>query len=379
MVYKGWEKKAHGTATDISAQAVELTQRLGINSKGFQNWLIYLTILYDKGVLGPGKAIDTTLPVGKIGEAEFIEEFLHKIAYRKEIGDDLAEGFPRAAQRWGRLEEDLKSGILPMHSWGYSIHYDGRCEAYWWYASMVESRDVNMHDFNIAAYRIGQEINSGKTPLVPATQIADWFRELEPYHDPEMMNFATDNLYSDHMAKTTAWLLHYAYFWKHSCGLCSTAFSDLVNPNGPNNRGLTPEGEIRFYQAVTGQKLTFEESMEIGKKIYNLDKAIWTLQGRHRDMEKFPDYMYSLPSVGNPSATVGQPQPYYMPTKKNGVWDFRNVAGRHLDREKVEEWKTKFYELEGWDTRTGWQTRALLESLGMQKMIDELAGQGKLD
>jgi len=377
--YKAWEKKAHGSATDISAQAVDLTQRLGINSKGFQNWLLYLTILYDKGVLGPGKEIDTTLPVDKIGEAEFIEDFLYRIAYRKEIGNDLAEGFPRAAQKWGRLEEDLKTGILPMHSWGYSIHYDGRCEAYWWYASMIESRDVNMHDFNIAAYRIGQEISSGKKPLVPAEQIADWFGKLEPYHDPEMMNFATDNLYSAHMARTTAWLLHYSYFWKHSCGLCSTAFSDLVNPNGPGNRGLTPEGELKFYQAVTGRKLTFEASMEIGRKIFNLDKAIWTLQGRHRDMEQFPEYMYSLPSIGNPSATVGQPQPYYMPTKINGVWDYRNVAGRHLDRDKFEQWKTRFYELEGWDARTGWQTRSLLKSLGMQKVMDELARHRKLN
>jgi len=379
MVYRNWDKKAHGTTTEISAKAVDLAQRLGINSKGFQNWLIYLTILYDKGVLGPGKKIDTDLPMDKIGEAEFIEDFLHKIAYREGIGDDLAEGFPRAAQRWGRVEEDLRTGILPMHPWGYSIHYDGRCEAYWWYASMVESRDVNMHDFNIAAYRIGQEIASGKTPLVPATQVADWFGELAPYYDPEMMNFADDNLYSIHMARTTAWLLHYSYFWKHSCGLCSTAFSDLVNPNGINNRGLTPDGEVRFYQAVTGKKLTFEESMEIGRKIYNLDKAIWTLQGRHRDMEKFPEYMYSVPSVGSASATVGAPQPYYMPTKENGEWDYRDVAGRYLDREKVEEWKTTFYKLQGWDPKTGWQTRATLESLGLQNVADELAGQGKLD
>ena len=379
MAYRNWEKKVRGTATEISAKSVDLTQRLGINSKGFQNWLIYLTILYDKGVLGPGRKIDTDLPVSKIGEAEFIEDFLHKIAYREGIGDDLAEGFPRAAQRWGRLEEDLRTGILPMHPWGYSIHYDGRCEVYWWYASMVESRDVNMHDFNIAAYRVGQEIASGKTPLVEAKQIADWFGELAPYFDPEMMNFATENIYSVHMARTTAWLLHYSYFWKHSCGLCSTAFSDLVNPNGPKNRGLTPEAEIRFYQAVTGQKLTFEESMEVGRKIYNLDKAIWTLQGRHRDMEEFPEYMYSVPSIGDTSATVGNRQPYYMPTKINGEWDYRDVAGRYLDREKVEEWKTTFYKLEGWDPRTGWQTRATLESLGMQAVADELASHGKLE
>ena len=378
MFYRAWEKKAHGTVTEVSAKAVDLTQRLGINSKGFQNWLIYLTILYDKGVLGPGKQIDTDLPIDKIGETEFIEKFFYEIAYRKGIGNDLTEGFPRAAHKWGRAEEDLRTGILPMHAWGHSIHYDGRCEVYWWYASLVESRDVNMHDFNIAAYRIGQEIASGNKPLMPARQVADWFGDLAPYYDSEMMNFATDNLYSIHMARTTAWLLHYSYFWKHSCGLCSTAFSDIVNPNGPNNRGLTPEGEIKFYQAVTGQKITFEESMEMGRKMYNLDKTIWTLQGRHRDMEKFPEYMYSVPSIGSVSATVGKLQPYYMPTKINGIWDYRDVAGRFLDRGKVEEWKTIFYELEGWDAMTGWQTNGTLQSLGMQKMARELASQGKI-
>lgn len=377
MFYRSWEKKAHGTITEVSAGAVDLAQRLGVNSKGFQNWLIYLTLLYDKGLLGPGRQIDTDLPVDKIGEAEFIEQFLHAIAYRKGIGDDLTEGFPRAAERWGRATEDLRTGVLPMHAWGHSIHYDGRCEAYWWYASLVESRDVNMHDFNIAAYRIGQEIASGKKPLVTAQQVADWFAELPPYHDPEMINFSEDNLYSAHMARTTAWLLHYAYFWKHSCGLCSTAFADLVNPNGPCNRGLTPEGELRFYRAVTGEEISFEESMELGRKMYNLDKAIWTLQGRHRDMEVFPDYMYSVPSIGSVSATVGKPQPYYMPTRVNGVWDYRDVAGRFLDRDKVESWKTIFYELEGWDPKTGWQTEATLQSLGLSKAAEELARHGK--
>jgi aldehyde:ferredoxin oxidoreductase len=68
-----------------------------------------------------------------------------------------------------------------------------------------------------------------------------------------------------------------------------------------------------------------------------------------------------------------------MPTKVNGEWDYRDVAGRYLDREKVEDWKTTFYELEGWDARTGWQTRATLQSLGMKAAADELASHGKLD
>ncbi len=85
-----------------------------------------------------------------------------------------------------------------------------------------------------------------------------------PYCDPRMLDFSDDNLYSEHMARTTAWLLHYSLFWKQSCGLCDNAFADFLNPYGEGNRGLTPEGETRFLEAVTGRGLDFAESMEIG-------------------------------------------------------------------------------------------------------------------
>ena len=179
------------------------------------------------------------------------------------------------------------------------------------------------------------------------------------------------------MARTTAWVLYYSRFWKQSCGLCDGTFADFVNPYGPNNRGLTPEGELKFYKTVTGENLSFEDSIEIGRRIFNLDKAIWTLQGRHRDMEKFPEYMYIVDAVGT-SHVPGKPPAYYMPTKENGKWDYRNVVPRHLDKNKVEDWKTLFYKQEGWDTKTGWQTRATLEALGLKNVADELGDMGKL-
>ena len=50
-------------------------------------------------VIGPvvdvyfeGKGIDTDLPFEQYGTYAFIEELLMRIAYRREIGDDLAEG-----------------------------------------------------------------------------------------------------------------------------------------------------------------------------------------------------------------------------------------------------------------------------------------------
>lgn len=378
MFYQNWDVTKHGRITEISGRATNLAQQLGINTFELQGQLFYLKALYDKGILGRGKKIDTDLPLDKIGETEFAEDLLHKIAYRQGIGDDLAEGLPRAAQRWGRTDEDMETGLLETMCWGYPNHYDARTEVYWGYASITSGRDVNCHDFNVAGYWMPtMAIKEGRTPLVPAEQIARWIGEIGPYYDPEMMNFATDNIYSIHMARTTAWLLHYTRFWKQSCGLCDNAFADFVNIYRPDNRGLTPEGELKFYQAVTGESLSFDDSMEIGRKIFNLDKAIWTLQGRHRDMEKFPKYIYTV-DAKSASYIPGRPPIYYMPTKENGKWDYRNVIPRHLDENKVEDWKTLFYELEGWDSRTGWQTRATLEALGLKNVADELESRGKL-
>ena len=67
-----------------------------------------------------------------------------------------------------------------------------------------------------------------------------------------------------------------------------------------------------------------------------------------------------------------------MPTKENGKWDYRSVVPRHLDRNKFEDWKTLFYELEGWDPQTGWQRRDTLKKLGLEYVADELEATGKL-
>ena len=74
---------------------------------------VYLHKLYEEGVLGPGKAIDSNpLPVENFGGAEYAIALCEAIANRMGIGADLAEGLMRAAEKWGRLEEDLAVGRL---------------------------------------------------------------------------------------------------------------------------------------------------------------------------------------------------------------------------------------------------------------------------
>jgi len=147
---------------------------------------------------------------------------------------------------------------------------------------------------------------------------------------------------------------------------------DFLNLYAPGKIGSTGIAEPKFLNAVTGKNLTFLDGIELGKKIWNLDHAIWTLQGRHRDMVHFADYFYATSS----RSFDGYPE--YMPGIEKGKWTYIKTLGRHFDKTKFEEFKTKFYKLQGWETGTGYPTRPTLESLGLGYVADELEKKGKL-
>ncbi|UCH38021.1 MAG: aldehyde:ferredoxin oxidoreductase [Candidatus Bathyarchaeota archaeon] len=363
--YQNWDLLKHNAITHISGKASDLIERYGLNAfETVGAGLLYLLTLYNEGIVGRGKTIDTDLPFEEIGEIKFINEYLRRIAYRVEIGDDIAEGFPRAAERWGRLKADLATGVHSAMFWGYPKHYDARTEVYWGYASLISGRDINCHDFNIPAYRIGTQHELDEPPFISAEETATIIGEkCAPFHDKLMMDFSDENIYSEHMAKTTAWLIHYSLFWKQTCGLCDNAFADLLNPYRADKRGLTPHGEVRFFRAVTGKTMSFSASMEIGRKLWNMNRAILVLQGRHRDMEQFPEYIYTVP----------RGETYVMPVHTSGHWTYQDMANRVLEKEEVEAWKTRYYTLEGWDPTTGWPTTKTLEDLKLGHVGEALA------
>lgn len=375
--YGGFNKQKFGKTTMDAYIAADLVQQYGVNAYEAFRGLEYLERLYELGVAGPGKEIDCPLDIEKLGTAEFAEEFIKMLSYREGIGDDFAEGFYRAAERWGRLEEDLKSGILEYPYWGLPEHaYDPRAEIEWGYGTIVGDRDMNEHCFNFLYWEPSRDIWAGKEPYLSAEEVTKIVAEkLVPFeNNPDMLDFSDDNIYSEDIAKLVAWQKWYTRFWKQSALFCDFRWPDFVNANDPENIGMSgDDGEPKFFNAVTGADLSFLDGIEVGRKIWCLDNAIYTLQGRHRDMVKFADYIYDVPYHGG---TV--PGHYYMPGKENGEWKYLNYADRKLDREKFEDWKTKYYELEGWDPETGWPTRSTLEKVGLKHVADELEKHDKL-
>lgn len=382
LFYSGFDRNKHGgKQTSAAFIAADLLQKHGINAYEAARGLEYIARLNKIGVFGPGKQINCDLPFDKLGDVEFVEKFLQMISYRKGIGDDFAEGFFRAAKKWGRLEEDLKTGLLNYSYWGLPDHcYDPRAEVSWGYSSILGERDANEHDFNFVLFwDPNLSIWQGKKPTFSAEWITKVIAEkLVPYEgDPLMLDYSTANIYSQQMAKLVAWHRRYTRFWKQSVLFCDFRWPNFINPKAPDGRGLTGEGEPRFLNAITGKKYSFINGMEIGRKIWNLDNTIWTLQGRHRDIVHFSDYIYEVHH--NPAQDIIFTIPSYnLPGRQNGKWDYIDVSNRHLDKAKFEEFKTRYYQLEEWDPRSGWPKRETLESLGLKHVADALAKKSKL-
>lgn len=363
-------------------KATDLVQRYGINVFSMMGALAWLQNLYKAGVLGAGKQIESSLDFERMGTDSFARSLMSAIVTQTDIGADLALGLWQCAEKWGRLEQDLDSGFLSLMCWGYVHHYDGRTEAEWGYGSLMGERDINEHDFNWVTYWCSTMWSlTGIKPPVTAEQMAKIITDkLAPYAgDMMMVDYSDEGIYSESMAKTVAWHRHYTRYYKQSLGFCDWGWTDFLNAYAKGYIGATGEGEPKFFNAVTGNNQSFEEGIEVGRKIWNLDRAIWALQGRTRELEVYAGYMYNVGSTTIPGvASIGYEAPYVMPVHENGEWKYKNLGGRKLDRQRVEDWKTKFYALEGWDTTTGQPTRGTLEELGLADVADALEKAGKL-
>lgn len=371
-----------GRTLEIQRQASDVVNEYGVNAHEIMYGLTYLGSLSAAGLLG---GLGSPLNFNRYGELDFFEQVVRMISHRNdgngspnEFGDDIANGFVRAAEKWGRLDGadgDLKTGRMQFPYWGIPIHRDPRAQLEWGYGTILSDRDTNEHDFDQWMHWFPTGKADGTNPWTNAETAVrihtDKMDRPAPYQgEMEMLDQSSKNMYSTSIAKLVAWHRHYTRFWKQSTLLCDWRWPDFMNVYRSEQGyvGSTGEAEPKFLNAVTGKNLSFLEGMELGRKIWNLDNAIWALQGRLRDHVRFADYVYSQPMTReNPNAS------HWVPGKDlNGEWTYFNAVNRTVDEDKFEQFKSRFYQLEGWNASTGHPTRATLESLGLAAAADEL-------
>ena len=240
-----------GQTTPTVRYSAEMVQRLGINVYEVDHGLNWLYHLYQEGIAGPGKQVDIDLPWDTYGSREFIETYQKMVADREGAGDILVEGMWRAAEHWGRLEEDTASGVLHYSYWGLPEHgYDPRAEAYWGWGSILGDRDINEHDFNNLFWKPSIAKWYGIPNWMEAEEFVTKFAErMLPFDpDPMMLDFSDDGMYSEGQVKLTAWHRHYTRFWKGIGALLRLPVRGLLQPQDRGSRRLHPRGRTALLE-----------------------------------------------------------------------------------------------------------------------------------
>jgi aldehyde:ferredoxin oxidoreductase len=355
-------------SSKVSRMANDMMQKMGLGHWQLMPTMGYLRSLNMRGLIGKGKKIECDLPLDKMNDPGFAQMLLDAIANRKGIGNDMAEGAARFAAKYGLYEDDVKKGILRLTYWGTQEHYDSQTEVEWGYASILGERDLMLH--MMANYPLHWMAMSGD-PYLKAGEAAKLYTDaMVPYNGDEFMIDYSDGptgIYSDSKVKQVAWVKHYEKMWIGGGGFCGWRWPMCITNNTEDRRGPTPNAEPRFWKAVTGQDLSFADGMEMGHKIYTLDRSIWILQGRTSKMEVFPDYVYDQPGRGSE-----------LPMYIDGQWKYDTGAGRTIDRAKFEDWKSRFYKFEGYNPETGNPTKKTLEKMGLKNVAAVLKKNNKL-
>ncbi len=327
---------------EAAFEAAELADMYGIN-----HWEIVL------GFTGVGQWLDKCVENGLITEEDlgmpldlesgtFWSRLLKKIAYKEGIGRVFAEGVPRSADILGRGHE-----YLPHVAHGYETHWDGHLFGgprypYWIVAALqwaMDSRDPLVHCY---AQQITYWTSRPGAP-VSVDQLKAIGKRLygsELSVDPES-NY-------EYKAQPTIWHQNRLAV-DDSVPICDQIFPIIYSGDSPDGFGDTSI-EAKLFSAATGIDVSEEELDHIGSRIYNLERAIMVREGRtRRDDESVI--------------------PYFKKPDRAGI---------RLDVEKFRRLMDEFYDLRGWDRKTGWPKRETLEKHGLKDVADELERIGRL-
>lgn len=304
--------------TEAILKANELCNRYGMDTISTGSVIQWAMECREKEVLD-AEGVNLTW-----GNGEAIVELVKRIAFRQDIGDLLAEGVKRAAEKVGH------------DSWKWAIHVKGLEQ------SRAEVRARKGYALALAVNPRGPDhlcsqvyAEDGATPEARALIKKICGSEKYATHVMPEKRGAIVRWHEDCYAATDA------------LGLCT--FVTL-------SRGylIDPKMMTEFYAHATGTEVSEEELLEVGHRIVTLEKAFNVREGATRKDDTLAWRFMNEPIQSGPRRGMTTPQ-------------------KELDLMLDE-----YYELHGWDRATGWPKKETLESLGLEKVAEELARFGKI-
>jgi aldehyde:ferredoxin oxidoreductase len=368
MYYEIRGQRYYNDITDVSFVANKLCDDYGVDTRAIEALIMWLVRCYKSGILTEE---NTGLPLSKIGSQEYIETLLHKISFREGFGDVLAEGTIKAAEKVGQNSAkfigDYMAQTGEIHVYGARMYLStGLLYAFDPRLPIQQLHEISMQALTWAARETGAGANAdGDSPYNYMT--SDVIRRIAK-------RFWGDEIcadYSTYEGKAQAAVrIQERQFAKECLILCDFSYPIIHSASIEGHVG-DPALDSQICAAITGRDIDEQGLYKIAERGFNLQRAILTREGRKgRDFDKIEEFNFSTPlkgDFGNPECLV--------PGKDGKPYSRKGMV---VDREKFEEMKDEFYKLRGWDVKTGYQTRAKLQELGLDDVADTLQSQGLL-
>jgi aldehyde:ferredoxin oxidoreductase len=288
----------------LALKCIDLSNRYGLDAIALSEVISWAMECSERGLLSREEAggLDLTW-----GSGEAILTLIHQVARREGLGDLLADGVKRAAERLGRGSEEFA-----MHGKGLEVF----------------QADVR----TIKAYGLGNAVASRGADHLRSEP---WFEFSE---DPEegVRRYGIPE---------TAFRLEYkgkGLVVKHFEEMAAIADATGVCKNTYNNMEVLDwEGTAELLQATTGWDIDGEEVRRIGERIVNLERLFIAREGITREDDTLPNRFLEqpLPEGSGPS------------------------AGSVLELEPMLD---EYYRARRWDVETGLPTREKLAELDLE-------------
>lgn len=360
LFYEAEAQRYSGKPTEVPFHAARLCDSFGLDTRVISTMIMWLRKCYQAGIL---TETQTALRLSKIGSMEFIEALVSSIASRNGFGDVLAQGTNMAAKMVGQDSERLITDY--MIKTGENSIYSPRLflTTALFYATEPRMPIQHLHEISMPAMAWAiRQMGWGDTLVT-----SDVIREIaRRFWGGEMAaDFSTYE--GKAMAATRIQNRGYA---KESLILCDYSWPITYSPATEDHVGdSTLESQI--CAAVTGRDIDEEGLYRIGERVFNLQRAILTVEGRRgRANDTLEEFEFTVPlerDVGNPECIVPGPDGNTYSRK-----------GMVLDRDDFERMKDEYYRIRGWDTTTGLQTRSRLHELDLDDIVEVMDGQGLL-
>ncbi|RLI30685.1 aldehyde ferredoxin oxidoreductase [Candidatus Bathyarchaeota archaeon] len=296
-----------------------LCNQYGLDAISTGCTIAFLTECVEKGIVSREEVDGLDL---KWGNHEAFIELIHKIAKREGIGNLLAEGVKRAAEKIGRGAEYYALHVKGMEVSGQ----DGRTHRSIGLSHAVASRGADHLRGLVTVDQLGyEEIAAERWGRDKLPEICN------PYSEKwkALAVKTTEDVYALRDTLIVCW---YTVSWPPIYWV---------------------EDFARVLPAVTGEDAfgKVDELLRIGERIVNLERCFNVREGITRKDDRLPERFTKEPMPQGPG------------------------KGQTVNLDIMLD---EYYDLRGWDKKTGIPKRETLEKLQLQKQAEELARMGKL-